>query len=67
MKNVEDGGAVTITMVPRIRKRHVGNNKVKYVRDVVILFDCILESQYLLFWRKFGLVCELTAHSGQCV
>lgn len=39
VKKVEDGGAVTITMVPRIRKRHVENNKVQYIRNVVtILF-----------------------------
>ncbi|XP_003966121.2 maternal B9.15 protein [Takifugu rubripes] len=35
VKNVEDGGAVTITMVPRIRKRHVENNKVQYIRNVI--------------------------------
>lgn len=37
VKNTADGGACTVTMVPRIQKRHVGNNKVKYVRNVVIL------------------------------
>lgn len=41
VKNVEDGGAVTITMVPRIRKRHMGNDKVKYIRNVVIIL-CLI-------------------------
>lgn len=41
VKNVEDGSAVTITMVPRIRKRHAGNNKVQYIRNVVIILFLI--------------------------
>lgn len=36
-KRTADGAACTVTMVPRIQKRHVGKNKVKYVRNVVII------------------------------
>lgn len=36
-KGTTEGGACTITMVPRIQKRHVGKNKVKCVRSMVII------------------------------
>lgn len=36
-KGTAEGGACTLTMVPRIEKRHVGKNKVKYVRTMVII------------------------------
>lgn len=36
-KELADEGACTVTMVPRIQKRHVGKNKAKYVRNMVIL------------------------------
>lgn len=34
-KGMADGGTCTVTMVPRIQKRHVGKNKVKYVRNMI--------------------------------
>lgn len=39
MKATADGGACTITMVPRFQKRHVGKNKVKYVSNAVIILS----------------------------
>lgn len=36
-KATTGGGACTITMVPRIQKRHVGKSKVKCVRSMVII------------------------------
>lgn len=42
-KEAAEGDTYTIAMVPRIRKRHgEGPNKVKYIRNMVIIFPSLL-------------------------
>lgn len=46
---METSDSCTITMVPRIQKRHVGNNKVKYARNMVIILFWLFGVRLFIF------------------